>query len=209
VIRPNLYFLLLMIIIIPLTSFSQISNLRSKTLPVLSSPQLLDSLTVIPQTLQITNPKTGELISPQNYTIKNNRIQFDSSFSILHSSFSIKYRVLPYDLAAPYARIDSSIFIRDPANRLIGTPYDPYVDEGRPLLPQKGLDYNGNYTRGLSFGNNQNLVLNSQFNLQMAGTLGDLEVLAAITDNNIPAQPEGNTPQLREFDKIFVQISKK
>ncbi|MBK9013490.1 MAG: hypothetical protein IPM82_05080 [Saprospiraceae bacterium] len=91
---------------------------------------------------------------------------------------------------------------------LIGFQYDPYADEQRPLLPQRGLDYNGNYTRGLSFGNNQNLVLNSQFNLQMAGTLGDLEILAAITDNNIPLQPEGNTQQLREFDKIFIQVAK-
>lgn len=202
------FFYTAILVLLPLWAFSQISNLRSKTLPVLSSPQLLDSLTVIPQSLTVTNPKTGERISPQNYTIENNRIQFDSSFSTLHSSFAIKYRVLPFDLAAPYARLDSSIFIRDPANRLIGTPYDPYAEEGRPLLPQKGLDYNGNYTRGLSFGNNQNLVLNSQFNLQMAGTLGDLEVLAAITDNNIPVQPEGNTQQLREFDRIFVQISK-
>ncbi len=197
-----------LLVLLPLLAASQISNLRTKTLPVLGVPQLIDSLTVIPQTVQVKDPKTNTLISPNNYKIENNRITFDSSFSILNSQFSIKYRVLPFDLSAPYARLDSAILNKDKKDFLIGVPYNPYADQQRPLLPQQGLDYNGNYTRGISFGNNQNLVLNSQFNLQMAGQLGDLEVLAAITDNSIPLQPEGNTQQLREFDKIFIQIKK-
>ncbi|MEZ4958127.1 MAG: hypothetical protein R2825_31495, partial [Saprospiraceae bacterium] len=197
-----------LLVLLPLLAAAQINNLRSKTLPVLGVPQLIDSLTVIPQTIRLTDPTTDTLISYNNYKIENNRISFDSSFVIRHSSFVIQYRVLPFDLSAPFARLDSNIFNKNNGDRLIGVPYNPYAGQERPLLPQKGLDYNGNYTRGLSFGNNQNLVLNSQFNLQMAGQLGDLEVLAAITDNSIPLQAEGNTQQLREFDKIFIQIKK-
>lgn len=197
-----------LLVLLPLLAAAQINNLRSKTLPVLGVPQLIDSLTVIPQTVEVIDPESGNFISQNSYKIENNRIAFDSSFTLHHSSFTIKYRVLPFDLSAPFARLDSNIFNKNIGDRLIGVPYSPYDGQERPLLPQKGLDYNGNYTRGLSFGNNQNLVLNSQFNLQMAGQLGDLEVLAAITDNSIPLQPEGNTQQLREFDKIFIQIKK-
>ncbi len=204
----NRSFYILLLAILPTLAAAQISNLRSKTIPVLTLPQLLDTLTVVPGSVEVADAATGERIPPHFFTLKNNRITFDTSFSILNSQFSIvKYRVLPFNLAAPIARLDTSV-LKKPGDFLIGYQYDPYADEQRPLLPQRGLDYNGNYTRGLSFGNNQNLVLNSQFNLQMAGTLGDLEILAAITDNNIPLQPEGNTQQLREFEKIFIQVSK-
>ncbi len=198
-----------LLVLLPIFVAAQISNLRSKTMPVLGVPQLIDSLPVIPKTIEVEDANTGEVIPPKNYLVENNRITFDSSIINHQSSIKIKYRVLPFDFTAPYARLDSSILNKDFGDRLIGVPYNPYAEQERPLLPQKGLDYNGSYTRGLSFGNNQSLVLNSQFNLQMAGKLGDLEVLAAITDNNIPFQPEGNTQQLREFDKIFIQISKK
>ncbi|MCF8246104.1 MAG: hypothetical protein K9J37_15450 [Saprospiraceae bacterium] len=201
-------FYIFLLAILPTLAAAQISNLRSKTIPVLTLPQLLDTITVVPGSVEVTDAATGEHISPQFFTLKNNRISFDTTYIIPHTSYLfIKYRVLPFNLAAPLARLDTSV-LKKPGDFLTGYQYDPYADEQRPLLPQRGLDYNGNYTRGLSFGNNQNLVLNSQFNLQMAGTLGDLEILAAITDNNIPLQPEGNTQQLREFDKIFIQVSK-
>ena len=73
---------------------------------------------------------------------------------------------------------------------------------------EKGLEYNGNYTQGFSLGNNQNLVVNQNFNLNLAGKIGDLDILAAMTDNNLPIQAEGNTQQLREFDRIFIQLKK-
>lgn len=72
-----------------------------------------------------------------------------------------------------------------------------------------GLDYSGVFNRSLSLGSNQDLYLNSNFNLQLSGTIGDgIEIVGAITDNNFPIQPQGNTQQLQEFDRVFIRLSK-
>lgn len=90
----------------------------------------------------------------------------------------------------------------------IGFDYSPF-NNPTPLISGKGLDYNGSFTRGFSVGNAQSLVLNSNFNLKLAGDLGNgLNIVAAISDDNIPIQAEGNTQLLQEFDQVYIRLSK-
>jgi hypothetical protein len=89
------------------------------------------------------------------------------------------------------------------------TDYASQKRNSEKLIDYEQLDLNGSYGRGLSFGNNQDMVLNSNFNLQMNGYLMDsIKIEAALTDNTIPFQPEGNTSNLQEFDLISIRLSK-
>ena len=69
------------------------------------------------------------------------------------------------------------------------------------------LTKSGSLTRGVSLGSEQGLKVDSGLRLQLSGKLSEkTEVVAALTDQNTPIQPEGNTQTLNEIDKVFIQL---
>ena len=69
------------------------------------------------------------------------------------------------------------------------------------------IQKNGSLSRGIGFGNNQSLGLQSALNLQLSGQLTpNLTLTAALSDANIPLQASGSTNQLKEFDQVFIQV---
>jgi hypothetical protein len=70
-----------------------------------------------------------------------------------------------------------------------------------------GLQKSGSIVRGFSVGSNSDLSLNSGFRMQLAGKLAqDVDVTAALTDENSPLQPEGTTQTLQDVDKVYIEI---
>ncbi|QNH63277.1 hypothetical protein [Hymenobacter sediminicola] len=121
-------------------------------------------------------------------------------------SVLVCYRVLPLRLAAPVFRrprrlLDSTDF----PQRRFGQE-DFAVKE--QILSTPGINKTGNLARGISFGNAQNVFVNSSLNLQLEGRLTDnINLTAAISDQSVPFQPEGNTQQLQEFDRIYITLT--
>lgn len=69
------------------------------------------------------------------------------------------------------------------------------------------LRKSGSLVRGLSLGTNQGLKVDSGLRLQISGNITEsVEVVAALTDQNLPIQPEGNTQTLQEIDKVFIEM---
>ncbi len=167
----------------------------------------------MPPLLSISRADSGELLDAGIFTLKNNLLFTDTARlrAICPDCRQIKvvYRVLPYDFAAPLRRLDTIAIRRNARTDAIEFDYSPYEPANKPW-ETNGLLSSGAYTRGLSFGNNQNLVFNSNLNLQLSGKLGnDLELQAALSDNSVPLQPDGTTRQLQEFDRIFIQLKRK
>nr|MBX2844995.1 hypothetical protein [Saprospiraceae bacterium] len=87
--------------------------------------------------------------------------------------------------------------------------YFPTNIEQRNVFEFDNLNIDGGVGRSLSFGNSQDLVVNSNLNLRLAGTLDNgVEIVGALTDDNVPFQPEGNSRQIQELDQVFLQFKK-
>lgn len=177
------------------------SSLREKVLPV-GDTLILDTLTIDPASLVIEGHAAADFqLLPGTGTLV--RISGTDTDSV-----RVRYRVFPFSLTAVQQHkslgslLDTNIAF--PYYSLTGA--DTADDH---FVRFNSLRYQGSYGRSLSLGNQQDLSMNSKFNLQLDGYILDsVRVEAALTDNNIPVQPEGNTRQIQEFDRIFVSFSK-
>ena len=74
-------------------------------------------------------------------------------------------------------------------------------------IPFDGLNTSGSITRGVTIGNNQNTVLNSNLDLQITGKLSEkVSLRASLQDSNIPLQDGGYSQKLDQFDNIFMEV---
>ncbi len=202
-----------LLLLLPTPAIAQYSNLRERVLDAQVPLQILDSLTVATPLITVTNAFSGQKIEPRFFSLEHNSLRTDTAALRLAypdcSKILVRYRVLPFNLGAKISRLDTVAIRRRINADAIEFDYEPYQPT-KPLWEQSGLSSSGAYTRGLSFGNSQNLVFNSNLNLQLNGKLGnDLELTAALSDNTIPLQPDGTTRQLQEFDRIFIQLKRK
>ncbi len=123
-------------------------------------------------------------------------------------SVIVRYRVFPYQFNAVTQRLNYDRVV----NKITIVPYAAADKnaKGDNAFDFGNIRAEGSLGRQVGFGNSQDAVVNSTLNLQLSGMLGDsIELQAAITDNNIPIQPDGNTQQLNEFDQVYLQFKKK
>lgn len=180
-------------------------NTEGKVVLITKDSTKLDSLVMVPGSL-IIKKLNGEVVKESDYSVS-----YATSTLIwkgkLPISLKLTYRRFDFDWSFEKSLRDTSII----AERYIYK--NPFRSDGsstfqeEELIGLNSLTKSGSISRGVSVGNNQNLGVNSNFNLQLSGKItNDIEVLASITDDNIPIQPDGNTQQLQDFDQVFIQL---
>lgn len=189
------------------------SNTRTKLLitnDLSLTCKTIDTLLIDPASLQILQffPKNSQIHF--SYQSSNNCLNFQTvpNFSI-PDSVLIQYKVLPIKYLQKIQN-RKEIYLADTA--VVGESVEENFTPNNMLqrnefFSDPNFQKNGTIARGLSFGNRQDVFVNSALNLQVEGKLTeDLELTAILTDQNVPFQPEGNTQELQQFDRIFLQL---
>jgi hypothetical protein len=203
---PRIYFILILFFFVEVALAqkdpSLISNIRRKYIPAGENIIRFDSMSVVPNTFTIAG------IPDSMYEIDNVNAELKWKIKPTEKNVFISYRVFPYRLNGIVRRFNyDSIRFNFTMEPFV---FNPGQNQNPKLFDFGNINYNGSFGRGISFGNNQDAVVNSSLNLQLNGFIGDsLELSAAISDNNIPIQPEGNTQDIRDFDRVFMQVRKK
>ena len=190
-------------------SQQRLQNLQFKTIAVDTCRMMLDPHTIYRPSLRIRTKETS--LDSHTYSLINNTLILNDALcqKLMGDTLYVQYRKFDFDLGKKFRFLDTTQM--EKSDQAIYIAYDlrPYENKQNPIFSNPGLNYSGSFSRGFSVGNSQSLVLNSRFDLQLQGDLGDgLRISAAISDDNIPIQPQGNTLILQEFDRVFIEVSK-
>ncbi len=198
--------LILLLLFLASLDISAQTALRTKKTVLTSSEIKFDTLSIIPNSFsaKILN----QSIPSSDYKINffTSTIIFTDS-SYLDKEITLDYQVFNFDLSKPFTKRDKKSIEKQQfsASNDFKAPTSNFSN---PWLENSSdLSKSGSITRGISIGNRQDVVVNSDLNLQLDGNIFEnFKIKAVISDKNIPLQPEGNTQQIQEFDKVFIQL---
>lgn len=188
-----------------LTGYAQINSSQVLKKVAVKDSIALDTLSILPNSFKVLS---GTLtINPSQY-----QVNYASSVLVWlqkpnADSVLVSYKTLPLLLSKRNFYKDPKLIEEEVINN------QPYIyqvkKEENAIFNFEGFNKSGSISRGIGFGNNQDLAVNSNLVLQLSGKLNnDIEILAAISDDNLPIQPEGNTQQINDFDRVFIQLKR-
>ncbi len=171
----------------------------------------LSSIHIVPLSEKII---LGEKeLSNKDYLFDFSTTSFKLSDSLKYSIFDtliITYKSYNLKLKKTYKHRSIVKRFDDLTKETISIVKNESVDLSSKAIFGDKLKSNGTLLRGISGGSNKDLTINSGLRLQLSGQLSDdITIVAALTDENTPIQPEGNTERLEELDKVFIEIKHK
>jgi len=179
-------------------------NFRTKSVHVVSDTIQIDSVSISPYNFKVLD-QLKQQIDSVNY-----KVDFAKAQLIIdktnYPQINIEYTALPEFLTKVYSKFDKKLIVQQATDlsRLFSVKGK---SQKNSFIPFDGLNTSGSISRGLTIGNNQDAVVNSNLDLQISGNLSDkVKIRASITDTNIPLQENGFTQRLDEFDRVFIEL---
>ena len=126
----------------------------------------------------------------------------------------ITYRTLPFAIKQVYKRDlygtavgsqqDSSQSTTDGS----GQQTDVLADNRRLPTTDSQLEVSGSQTFGISVGSNRGVTQNQELRVNVEGKVSEnISVLALLSDQDLPIQPEGTTENIQDIDQKLIRIT--
>ncbi|MBC2844266.1 hypothetical protein [Winogradskyella flava] len=197
--------LLLLLILCSFLGFTQetTSNYKVKRIAVKDSIQI-DSVSINPSKF-VVKTKDGEVLDSTLYTVDYAKsiLVFNKTTDL--DTIHVEYLRYPQFLTKVYKQLDDNVIVDRSSSRALYKLEN--TNKKSTFTPFDGLTTSGSISRGVTIGNNQNSVLNSELDLQISGKLSDkVSLRASIQDANIPLQESGYSQRLDEFDQVFIEL---
>ncbi|AMC11536.1 hypothetical protein Lupro_09770 [Lutibacter profundi] len=201
------FFLLVLLISVVINAQVQSENIHLKSFIVKNDTIKIDTISISSANFKVFTNQNIE-IDPKNYSVNFSKslLIFKKERFKKFSEVIVQYTSFPKFLTKNYFKFNKKIIVPKATSQ--AQLYSLTTNQQKIVVkPFEGLNTMGNITRGVTIGNNQNAVVNSTLDLQIAGKLSDKVTLKAkIIDTNLPIQENGNTYKLNEFDRVFIKL---
>lgn len=166
----------------------------------------LETVSINPSYFKIFDQK-NQVIDSTSYEVNFPKgiLLFKNQNISSADSLTVHYLKLPEILTKEYTIYDSSKMIdNDAINQNLYRIENPTTPKN---IPFDGLAAAGSLTRGVTVGNNQNAVVNSNLDFKITGKISDkVSIRASIQDTNIPVQEGSYSQRLNQYDNIFMEL---
>ncbi|WP_412559752.1 hypothetical protein [Winogradskyella sp. MIT101101] len=180
-------------------------NYKKKRLAVKDTIKI-DSLSINPSKF-IVKTKDGKILDSTLYVVDYSKsiLRFKQSIDV--DTIQVEYLRYPEFLTKVYRQLDDDVIVDRSGPGTEALYKLENTNKRNAFTPFDGLTTSGSISRGVTIGNNQNSVLNSELDLQISGKLSDkVSLRASIQDANIPLQESGYSQRLDEFDQVFIEL---
>ena len=176
---------------------------------------------ILPNSERITATNGKVLVRGVDYQIDFylGKITIGAGLVPAHSELKIIYRTLPFAIKQVYKR--DLYGEQDPQVEMTGEPSATDESErqpGQPFgetggIPSTGdsasqLEVSGSQTVGISVGSGRGVTQNQELRVNVEGKVSEtISVLALLSDQDLPIQPEGTTENIQDIDQKLIRIT--
>ena len=176
---------------------------------------------ILQNTEQLTETNGNILVRNVDYHVDfySGKITIEPRETTIHPyRLKITYRTLPFAIKEVYKRDlygeqketgmegDGKDGRKEPSNLPI---FQPNADsQHSPDSQTSQLEVSGSQTFGISLGSGRNITPNQELRVNVQGKASkNITVLALLSDQDLPIQPEGTTENIQDIDQKLIRIT--